>query len=169
MKKTMKIIAMIAILGTTLFLLTGCGEKEETKGDKEKGENEVAYKVTYKGVDITPGVTFKEGAISEEPGVMELQSCAFDGADRVYTYEGVELTVSEMKGVATVYSVYFLDETVQTKEGVSISDGKSKMIEAYGEDYEQMMSKYTYQSGDIELAFIVENDIIISIEYIYNI
>ena len=40
------------------------------------------------------------------------------------------------------------------------------MIETYGEDYNLSMdNKYTYTRENVELSFIVENNIITSIEY----
>ena len=40
------------------------------------------------------------------------------------------------------------------------------MIEKYGENYEiSLETKYTYTRGDVDLSFIIENDIITSIEY----
>ena len=40
------------------------------------------------------------------------------------------------------------------------------MIEKYGENYTiTLETKYTYTSGNVELSFIIENDMITSIEY----
>ena len=49
---------------------------------------------------------------------------------------------------------------------IKITDSKEKMIEKYGENYEiSLETKYTYTRGDVDLSFIIENDIITSIEY----
>jgi hypothetical protein len=99
---------------------------------------------------------------------MELSSCAFDGNDKVYTYENMEITVSPLDGKDIVYSVYFLNDRITTKEGVKITDDKETMIETYGENYKNINNKYSYLKGDVLLSFIIENDIIISIEYMYS-
>ena len=40
------------------------------------------------------------------------------------------------------------------------------MLEAYGDDYENPVeNSYVYTKGDVNLSFIVENDVITSIEY----
>ena len=54
---------------------------------------------------------------------------------------------------------------ITTTEGVKISDDKSVMIEKYGENYEQTGNQYVYTSGNVQLAFIVENEFITSITY----
>ena len=64
-----------------------------------------------------------------------------------------------------VYSVYFIDDQIATPEGVKIADDISAMTNAYGENYVQNESQYVYTSGNVELEFLVENDIITSITY----
>lgn len=99
-----------------------------------------------------------------------MQSCAFDGMDTCYTYSGLEVIVSPINGQDKVYSVYFIDDSVETNEGIKISDSKQAMIEKYGEQYSILTgNKYTYTKGNVELSFMVENDTIISIEYILKI
>ena len=44
-----------------------------------------------------------------------------------------------------------------------------KMVETYGDGYEQLETQYTYTKGLTQLRFIVENDAITSIEYNYNV
>ena len=44
------------------------------------------------------------------------------------------------------------------------------MLDAYGEDYENSVeNSYVYTRGDVNLTFIVENDVITSIEYTLNV
>lgn len=128
------------------------------------------FVVKYNGVDVTPGEAFDESAIDEESEYYEIVSCAFDGYDKVYTYSGVEITVSEIDGTDTVYSVYYIDESVETEEGLKISDSKEDMLNAYGENYENdIENKYSYTLDDVILSIIVENDIVTSIEYTLNV
>ena len=137
--------------------------KKNEKISEEKKDNGFVF--LYRGINVTPGQEFKEKAIDEEASYMELESCAFDGNDKVYTYTDVEITVSEMKGKDVIYTIYFLNETISTTEGVKVSDEKAIMIERYGESYEKINNKYVYKKGDVIVSFIVENDTIVSIEY----
>ena len=120
----------------------------------------------YKGVEVLPGTKFDESQIKEKADFSEIPSCAFSGTDKVYTYEGVEIIVAQIDNIDKVYSVYFINDLAQTGEGLKISDNKQKMIETYGKDYNLSMdNKYTYTRENVELSFIVENNIITSIEY----
>ena len=160
-------IVIVVIAGIIAFGVVSNGKKEESN---VKDQSSSVYEVEYKGVNITPGQKFDETAISEEYSLSEIQSCAFEGNDKVYTYSGVEIIVAEVEGVDTVYSVYFLDPEMQTKEGVKISDSKDKIISTYGDNYESTVeNSYAYTKDDVTLSFIVQNDTIISIEYTLNI
>ncbi|MDD2435370.1 MAG: hypothetical protein PHO63_03860 [Bacilli bacterium] len=158
-----KIVFPLVVL---IMIVTGCGGQTNDINEKTNSENSIAF--TYQGVDVTPGLEFKNSSIDEKFSYVELTSCAFEGNDKVYTYENIEIVVSQTKGKDTIYSVYFLNDQVATPEGVKIADDKSVMVETYGENYEQISNEYKYVEGNVVLSFIVENDVIISIEYRYN-
>ena len=65
------------------------------------------------------------------------------------------------------YSVYLLDDTLETPEGVKVTDEKAAMLEAYGDNYTEDGGIYTYESEDVKLNFTINNDVIVGIEYIY--
>jgi uncharacterized lipoprotein YehR (DUF1307 family) len=161
--KKLTLTVIIPLIMIISLMATGC-----TKDEKSGNIVEDTFKFAYKGVDVTPGKEFKSESIDEEASFFELESCAFEGNDKVYTYENMEITASAMNGKDTVYSIYFLNDAVETTEGVKIADEKAKMIEKYGEKYEHINNKYTYVKGNVALSFIVENDVITSIEYTYN-
>ena len=165
-------VVVVLIIGITFLILNGKESENKNNSNinnKSNGEKkDQGFTLSYKEVDITPGKEFVENAINEEAEFMELESCAFEGNDRVYRYVDVEITVSMLKDKYIIYSVYFLNETTPTTEGIKISDEKNIMIEKYGENYEKFNNRYTYIKDKVELNFIVENDIITSIDYTYN-
>lgn len=166
------VIILIIIIGViaAVNVLTNNDEVEEVGGTEEAVQTEESFSVEYAGVDVTPGVPFDETAITEEYTYSEIQSCAFDGYDKVYTYSGVEIDSAEIDGVETVYYVYFIDTETETTEGVKLADSVDVMLEAYGEDYEQPTeNSYVYTRGDVILTFVVESDVITSIEYTLNV
>lgn len=159
------VVILIVIILACVMVNYNSNSSEEEEIITQTAETNT-FLIKYEGVDITPGQEFDENAISEEYTYSEIQSCAFDGIDEVYTYSGVEITVANVDGIKTVYSVYFNDEETQTEEGVRISDSKDIMLEKYGEDYQNdLENKYVYQRGNVELSFIIENEYIIYIEY----
>ena len=166
-KKVLIVIAIIVVIavGLVIFFVTQNSDKVKNL-DKEVSVEDENFNVSYLGVDVTPGIPYDRDSIPEEGTYSEIPSCAFEGTDNVSTFSHVEITSAKINGVESVYSVYFLDPEVQTKEGVMISDERSKVIEKYGNDYEEVGNKITYTKGQVQLSFIIENDVVTSIEYV---
>ena len=166
-KKVLILIAIIVVIviGAVIFFVTQNSDKVENLNTEVSVEDE-NFNVSYLGVDVTPGIPYDRNSIPEEGTYSEIPSCAFEGTDNVSTFSHVEITSAQIDGVESVYSVYFLDTEVQTKEGVMISDERSKVIEKYGNDYEEVGNKITYTKGQVQLSFLIENDVVTSIEYV---
>ncbi len=156
------IIIVAAIVGVAIFIPKN--KNNDKTNDMKTGEEK--FSVKYLEAEITPGTEFDETKINEEAAISEIPSCAFSGTDKIYTYEGVEITVSKIDGKDTVYEVYFIDESVETAEGVKITDSKELMTQKYGTNYkEELGNNYTYTKGKIILSFTIENDVITGITY----
>lgn len=164
-KKIVFLIISIVIIATAVVLIMRNGKDVTSENNKENKEK-TTLSIKYKNVELVPGTEFSENKINEEANLSEIQSCAFDGVDKVYTYENLEITVASVNGKDTVYSVYFDNDEIETAEGLKVTDTKDKMIEKYGTEYkEELGRKYIYVNGNVELSFIIENDIITAIEY----
>lgn len=162
MKNKKAIIIVVIVVLLLIGIVIACS----LKTNKKENSTSKTFSMIYKGVEVLPGTKFDESQIKEKADFSEIPSCAFSGTDKVYTYEGVEIIVAQIENIDKVYSVYFINDLAQTGEGLKISDNKQKMIETYGEDYNLSMdNKYTYTRENVELSFIVENNIITSIEY----
>jgi len=106
-------------------------------------------------------------ALGEEKDYFEAESCAFKGIDKTYTYSGFRLYTYPVDEVDYVLSVDFMDDSVSTTEGISIGNTKEKVIEVYGEDYEESGSGIVYTKGKSQLKFILDDsDGVSSIEYL---
>lgn len=162
MKKIIKLSLLIPII---LCLFTGCGNKEDFDSNKEKD----VYSFKYNDLEITPGEVFDKQQYAGYNDYVELPSCAFEDTDRAYTYDHYEITTYTLNKEERILSIYFLDTEISTTEGVSISDSVNKMLDVYGNNYEKNDNLYTYKKEDTSINFIVENDIIVSIEYSYEI
>lgn len=162
MKNKKAIIIVVIVVLLLIGIVIACS----LKTNKKENNTNKTFSMIYKGVEVLPGTKFDESQIKEKADFSEIPSCAFSGTDKVYTYEDVEIIVAQIDNIDKVYSVYFINDLAQTGEGLKISDNKQKMIETYGEDYNLSMdNKYTYTRENVELSFIVENNIITSIEY----
>ena len=146
----------------------GSSNKTQESDSNKKNMKKVNVSLTYMGTDITPGKTFKEKSISKKASKSTLPSCAFEGNDNVYTYDNIEITANVSGKTETIYSVYFIDETAETSEGIKIGDTKKKLIEVYGDNYIDDISVITYvdETGKRQINFEIENDEITGIEYV---
>lgn len=160
------IVAVIIIAVIIVGIFMGNKKSDDNESVESSNNAENTFSIKYEGVEVVPGTEFNTSSINQEAAFSEITSCAFDGTDKVYTYDNVEITVASINGKDTVYSVYFIDDEVETAEGLRITDTKEKMIEKYGSDYkEELGNKYTYTKGNVELSFTIESDVVTGIEY----
>lgn len=165
-KKIIGFIILMIIIAVIVAVVIITNRGNNDNAVESNGAIEETYSIKYEGVEIVPGTEFNPDNISQEAALSEIPSCAFNGTDKVYTYDNVEITVATINGKDTVYSVYFVDDGITTNEGVKITDIRDKMIEQYGTEYkEQLGNRYTYTKGNVELSFNIENDIITGIDY----
>ncbi len=172
-KKVLIIILLVIVLVVgAIEAYIVFGGKKSTKNSnqdskvQDEASQEEEWSYTYEGMKIEIGKEFTKEKYGEEISYSEIASCAFDGLDKTYTYEHYEITTYPAENEKeNILSIYFLDETIATDEGVSIGDSYDKMVEAYSDSYENHDNLYTYRKGDTLLNFIVENDTITSIEY----
>lgn len=96
----------------------------------------------------------------------ESPSCAFQGIDKTYTYSNFELYTYPKNKVDYVSSIYVLDGSISTQEGIHIGSTTEEMTAAYGNDYKEELGAYTYTKDKSTLTFIVDNGTVSSIEYV---
>lgn len=95
----------------------------------------------------------------------EAQSCKHQGKEKVFTYEGFELSTYPSGNADYVKSIWFLGEETQTPEGIHIGSSIEDMVEAYGEDYVEKQGRYSYTSEEVILTFYTKKGLISGIEY----
>ncbi|AGC68648.1 hypothetical protein Cst_c16640 [Thermoclostridium stercorarium subsp. stercorarium DSM 8532] len=181
--------AVLIAVGIAVLVFINQGNGNENIGDKnvssnadengdvkdtgETGQNNgnigerKGYYFEYKGVEI--GINDEAAPIIEALGepmnYFEAPSCAFEGMDKIYSYSGFEFTTYTKDGKDYIASLVFLDDTVTTREGITLNATLDDVIATYGSDYEQSFSKYSYSDGNCVLSFIIENGEVVSVEY----
>lgn len=169
-------VILLAVLaaGIIIFVISSVqggntGNTTRTETTRQASEETVMpkYYFEHNGVIITidaKAAPIKE-ALGEPIHYFEAPSCAYEGIDRVYTYSGFDLQTYTKGDEEYVFSVRFLDDTVKTREGIAIGASLEDVIKAYGKDYENSFSQYTYNDNNHKLSFIIENNEVVSIEY----
>ena len=183
-----KLFAMILAMMMVLSLAACGGEKEPagnqqvnlgqvteaTKGadtaeDATQAPEEVVtgtvFVFNYEGAKVIPAEPFDPSVLPEAASVYEVPSCALEGTDNLYNYESFEITAFNDGNGEVVYSIYFLDPNLTTTEGLALGDSLEKAVELYGENYEDLNGELVYTVLNTQLRLIVENDVVVSIEY----
>jgi hypothetical protein len=168
-----KKITIFAISILLILTLVGCNNSVDPRetNNEENGDTKPevveAFHYTYEGTKIPLNSKAQPilDELGEETSYFESESCAFPGLDKVYTYPSIEIQTYEKDGVDHVLSISILDDTIKTGNGVRLFDSPSKIIEAYGENYEEKNGQYIYTKGETMLSFLVKDNEVIAIEY----
>ena len=185
MRHNKKLLATLLALSLCLALLAGCGgnadnsqnnsgntsgDQSQNSGDTDSGENQAAdlFIFTSNGVEvkmIAEADPIVE-ALGEPVSSYEAPTCAFQGTDYIYTYDGFQINTYPLNDVNYVSSVVLISDAVSTPEGLEIGGTLEDMVAAYGEDYTEEYGMYTYTRGDSQLAVLIGDGTITSIEYL---
>ncbi len=171
------IMKKILLLVLSLVLvLTSCGgaggDTSDTSGEGNNGENEAKSAYTFKvqsadsfEVKIDQDMSEVLKALGEPLKYFEAASCAFDGLDKTYTYNGFEITTRPDGDKDYVNSIILTDDSVTTAKGVYIGMKAEDVIAKYGEAT-QSDTLISYKDGNTVLNFILKNGSVISIDYV---
>ncbi len=120
----------------------------------------------YEGVLIMPGEAFDSSALPDADSVYTQASCAIEGEDNVYNYTAFEVTAFDDGSGEVVYSIYFIDPNITTPEGLVPGDNLSLVEELYGNNYVEDGTAIVYTREDTQLSIILQDEVVISIEYL---
>ncbi len=160
------IIALI-VVGVIFFSKNSSENSSSPEGTSQTAEDVFTFIDNSKAIPL--GAEYSSLNLGEPKDYYEVQSCAFNGLDKIYIFENYEVHTYPDGDSDKVLSVYLINSNATTKEGIKIGDSFDAMVEAYGSDYEQLDTQYTYSKGLTQLKFIAEDNLISSIEYTYNI
>ncbi len=179
-KRKLALICIAAMLACT----TACGGDDKGNGDEKKTEKtenpgapsavehkEKGYVFKYNGVNISVDVSADPviEKLGEPKSYFEADSCAFQGKDKTYVYNGFEITTYEQEGKDYIASVYLKDDTVATPEGLSLFQKKEDMTKVYGDGYKENAGMYEYTKDRMKLLILIKNDEITSIQYVSDV
>lgn len=173
-----------------LLSFAGCGGSDDSavvfdpnapKGDMDNspGENNAAEPVADEPAtalyfqangakiyvyDLAENVT---KSLGKPNSTFEAPSCAYQGMDVFYLYNGFQLTVNELDEGDHVTVIMIVDDTVSIPQGLKIGSSKEAMLELLGDDYHVSEGVYEYVSGYTTLQVQIKDDVVASILYVY--
>ena len=157
---------IICILMLTVFLITGCAsgaassQNSTTEADNTQ-DNECFYVIN--DAKIVPGTDFAEAldVLGEPVKYTEAASCYYEGMDKIYSYDGFEITTYPVKDKDFVQDISISADKYKTTEGITVGSTLKDVTDAYGEDYELTGKMYRYfYSDDLYMYFFIMNDVV---------
>lgn len=166
---------IICLLAVSLLLglaacASGGSESSNPKitepGATEPG-HENAFYFTYRNTEIRLYAPAEPivAALGEPMSYTEETSCAFEGLDKTYYYGSFYLNTYPQDGKDYVYGFWFMDDGIQTNEGIYIGASKAQVESAYGADTFNGANAYVVKRDGGVLTVILENDVVSSIQY----
>lgn len=142
-------------------------EPQTPAGPAPEVKAESKYVLTYQGCALPANADFAPllAYLGDPANYFEAESCAFEGLDKTYTYDGVEIVTYPDEDVDRISSVRILSEAVSTPEGITIGSTPEDVTAAYGEDYTAVGQQYTYEDGDCLLSVLFQDGKAVSVEY----
>ena len=141
-----------------------------TVPDASEGETEDTLYFESNGVKVRT-YDMADDAISslgEPNGTFEAASCAYQGLDLFYYYDGFQLTVNKVDDADHVTVIMIVDDTVAIPQGVKIGSTKDEMLSLMGDDFEESSGLYAFIEGDTTLQIQIKEESVASIMYVYT-
>ena len=167
MKKTTAII----LAAITLLALCACGTAAPREEGSKKEYTPDYGELYYASNDIKFGIMDPAEEVLNalgEPvnGTFESDSCAYQGKDYFYYYDGFEVMVNDVDGVKRITGITVADDTVQTPQGLKIGMKLEDAQALLTGEYKQVGDVYKYTQGSTVLKLAVGDDgTLTAIEY----
>ncbi len=159
----MKKLMIIFILVLSIVACSSDGSKADAD-NKQLSDN---YVFDYNGTVIA--IDDEAKGIIEQLGepmeYFEAPSCAYQGMDKTYYYNGFEITTYTDEDIDYIANIVLVDDTVTTREGIYIGSSLDDIINAYGRNFEESTGLYAYIKDGVKLQFIIKDDVVESIMY----
>ena len=171
----MKKILALALALTMVLTLAACGgdKPAETTAPKAPAiagpvtPDANSWKYTVRGVDVMMNAEAAPvlEALGEPVSYTEEASCAFTGLDKTYYFGGFYLQTYPLNDVDYIYSVWLVDDSSTTPEGVYIGASQAEVEAAYGAEGFNGSNAYIMTGTTSTLTILVENGVVTSIQY----
>lgn len=151
MKKTTAIVLAILMI----FALCACNDDKPApdKPDDDAAEYTPDYgELYYVSGDVKFGIMDPAEqvleALGEPQDTFESDSCAYQGKDMFYYYDGFEVMVNDVDGAERITGITLADDTVSNPQGVKIGMDMTEALALMG-DPDYAASIQVTQSGDV--------------------
>ena len=167
----MKKIIAITLTVIMMLALCACGTAAPREEGSKKEYTPDYGELYYASGDTKFGIMDPAEEVLNalgEPvnGTFESDSCAYQGKDYFYYYDGFEVMVNDVDGVKRITGITVADDTVQTPQGLKIGMKLEDAQALLTGEYKQVGDVYKYTQGSTVLKLAVGDDgTLTAIEY----
>ncbi|MBP5289121.1 MAG: hypothetical protein J6Z79_04525 [Clostridia bacterium] len=104
-------------------------------------------------------------ALGEPKEYYEAPSCAFEGLDKIYTFEHFEVDCYPSPEGDRIQTVFLMDDLVATAEGLRIGDDSARVEALYGKDCSKVGTESVYTKGGMKMKIMIEDGRVTFITY----
>ena len=125
------------------------------------------FSFTYNNVEIPMNAPAADiiAALGEPKNYTEEPSCAFEGLDKTYFFGSFYLQTYPSGDEDFVYSLWLVDDSVETGEGLFIGMKQADAEKIMGAESFNGSNAYTLEKGASSLTVIVEDGAVSSIQF----
>lgn len=155
MRKSKKLIVLLMTL-VMACMAAGCAKSDS-------GKSELGFKPSGAAQMLVPGEKFDidSAGLGETTAYMEAASCYFDGLDKVYSYNGYDLTTYPGKDGEYIQDISISSADIKTDKGIGIGSTLAQVEKAYGTDYRLAGKMYQYYQEDNKyMYFFIMDDVV---------
>ena len=168
-----KIISLLVIFALALSVFVSCidgGEDITLPPEDESSSvsaNASEYSFVCNGTKVTPHAKMSDllAGLGDPVAYEESPSCKYQGLDKDYTYSGFKLRTYPVDGVDYILNICFIDDSVETPEGIMLGSTKDEVIAAYGTSFTESSGNMIYVKEKTEIRFRFNDNSVNAIEY----
>ena len=165
-----KIFALVLALMLVLTM-AACGSETPAASTEPKAPavqgpttpDASSWKYTVRGVDVM--MHAEAAPVGEPVNFTEEASCAFTGLDKTYYYGGFYLQTYPLNDVDYIYSLWLVDDSSTTPEGIYIGASQAEVEDAYGAEAFNGSNAYILTGTTSKLTIILTDGRVSSIQY----
>lgn len=152
-----KITALVLAMLMTLALCACGGDDAPSGAETGKDDYSPDYgELYYVSGEVKFGIMDPAeevlDALGEPQGTFESDSCAYQGKDMFYYYDGFEVMVNDVDGTLRITGITLADDTVSNPQGVKIGMDMSEALSLMGDpDYPESIT-VTHNGGVYKLV-----------------
>jgi len=135
----------LGILVVLLLLAAGCGSN--AGGDGTFSEQDLAIRIGDRQFKVGEPVDGLLSALGGDFEYFEQQNPSYDGLDKSYEYETVQIHTVPFEGKDLIAEIYLFGGALQTAKNIGIGSTRAEVEAAYGTGYVKEESEMAYWAG----------------------